>query len=42
MKFVAGTTAGTNHVYLVMSGDSALTPFPLIICNVRLIYKNNL
>jgi len=40
LKFVAGTTAGTNHIYLVMSGDSALTPFPQIIVNVRLIFKN--
>jgi len=41
LKFIAGTTAGTNHVYLVISGDSALSPFPLIILNARLIYKNN-
>jgi len=41
MKFIAGTTAGTNHIYAVYIGDSALSPFPLITVNARLIYKSN-
>lgn len=41
-RFVAGTTAGTNHLYYAVIGDSAATPFPQLLITTRLIYKNDI